>query len=253
MAAEFESEAVRQKNLAAIFALETGYNPNSQVKAEQSTKTFTALVAPFGAGKTVISDEVIRIEPKIQLINTSTTRRRKPEDHPKFRTADEGVTTQWFLEKVEQGNLTNFSVIPNTDAYGTLPEDFPGEYTIGPFLPSGLEHINASGFKTINAVYIVTPGELWRRFVNKSRRNLSDERFRSRALESIDSTEYALKHLEDFIFVKNETEGTDGIAKLARTIIDITLNNSQEGALTPEEAETYLREMKAVAEDFAGK
>lgn len=253
MAATFESEAARQNNLARLAALEKEYAPNAEVRAAHSTKTFTALIAPFGSGKTVISDEVIRLDPRIQLINTSTTRHRKPEDQPNFRTADEGITTEWFLEKAQNGELTNFSVIPQTDAYGTLSEGFPGDHSIGPFLPSGLEQIKRAGFKRVNPIYIVTPGEMWRGFVDKSRRGLPAQKFTHRALESIDSTEYALSHMDDFIFLKNDIAGAEGITKLARTIVAITLNEVSEKPLSREEATTHLQDMRAVAKDLVGE
>ncbi len=242
---------MKQENLARLHALEKDYTPGEDTRRINSGKTFIALVAPYASGKTVIGDEVVKLEPRISLINTTTTRPSKVEDQPGFKTADDGITSSWFLEKAQQGALTNFSVIPGVDAYGTLPEDFPGEHSIGPFLPSGIEQIKRAGFNSFHAIYILTPSDLWRQFVIESRQNLDKNRFQKRALESIDSANYALEHMDDFIFLENNTKGAEGIHKLARKICDIALNNTVDGSVSPTDAQIYLNGIKEVAKELA--
>lgn len=249
---ETEPRETKAQNLALLHEIEANYSAGEITKNEVKDKTFVAVVAPYRSGKTVITDAVAEMDPRIQLINTATTRLRKPaEDQPNFKTASEGITSEWFLQKASTGALVNFSVIPGVDAYGTLPEDFPGEHTISPFLPSGLEQIRKAGFKTLHSIYILTPKELWREFVNESRDDLGDEKFKKRAIESIDSADYALDHIDDFVFLENNIKGNKGVLKLARKICDITLNDAPHHGLTKDKAEEYLNGIKSVAEELA--
>lgn len=249
---ELEPVEIKKRNLQRLYELEPSYVAGEVTKEEVKDKTFIAVVAPYRSGKTVVTDAVVAMEPRIQLINTSTTRARKPaEDQPNFKTATEGITCEWFLQKVNEGALANYSVIPDVDAYGTLAEDFPGNYSIGPFLPSGLVQIRKAGFKRLHAVYILTPKELWREFVNESRDELGDEKFKKRALESIDSANYALNNIDDFIFLENSVKGPEGIQKLAHTICDIALNNNLKHGLSKHKATQYLQGIKTVAEELA--
>lgn len=249
---EVEPKELKLQNLATLHAMEDDYFPNEVTKRNNGEKTFIAVSAPFRSGKTVTTDEVTRIEPRIQLINTSTTRLRKPsEDQPGFKTASEGITSSWFLQNAEQGNFANFSVIPGVDVYGTLAEDFPGEYSIGPFLPSSLNHLKRAGFKALHAVYLVTPADMWHEFATESLSELGEDKFKKRALESIDSAEYAIEHPDDFIFLENSIEGKEGINKLAQKICDIALNNNFSHGLAKEKAIEHLKAIKSTAQELA--
>lgn len=224
------------------------YLTSDTTKDALSTKTFTGIMGPFGTGKSTLSDDVLVLEPSIKPIHTTTTRRRKPEDPAGFKTADEGVTFSSFRDAVNEGSLVNYSVIPGADIYGTFSEDFPAKYTIGPFLPSSIHHISRAGFEKSHFVYIVNSGDVWRSFIEKSRRSLPPKTFQSRAQEGLSSIDFALNHLDTFKFIEN-IPGPEGIRNAAQKIAAIALNQSV-ATLPPEIAEIYLQEMRSVANEL---
>lgn len=221
------------------------YAVNESVRAMLSEKSFTGIAGPFGIGKSTVTEEVLRVEPGIQPILTTTTRHRKPEDPAGFKTADEGVTFATFRDAVRSGELVNFSVIPGADIYGTYPEDFPAKHTIGPFLPTSIEHITKAGFEHHNFVYLVTAGELWLDYVTRTRQGLPKDRFNARVNESLSSIDFALSNADSLLFVDNR-DGAVGVNQAARQIAAIALNQSNE-SLNKAVAVQYLQQMRAVA------
>ncbi len=240
-----ESLAFQEEVRAELSALESTYTVNDSVRSALGTKSFTGLTGPFGIGKSTISDEVLRLEPSIQPIHTTTTRHRKPEDPAGFKTADEGVTFESLRDAVRHGELVNYSVIPGADIYGTYPQGFPAEHTIGPFLPTSIEHIKKAGFAHHNFVYVVTAGELWLQYVSNIRQNLSKDRFVSRVNESLSSIDFALHNIDSLSFIDNR-DGEVGVTLAARQIAAIALNQSNE-SLNKAVAVQYLEQMRAVA------
>lgn len=244
------SETPEYKDLVRneLIHLSSTYTQAEVVHDEVSNKVFVGSMGPFGIGKSLITDEVLRLFPAIQPILSTTTRARKPEDPAGFKTATEGVTFQTFEQAARRGELVNFSVIPGGDIYGTFPEDFPGRYTIGPFLPTGIDHVQKAGFERAHFAYIVLAGNLWRKFIEKSRRNMPSDRFTSRVKESISSTTFALENLDSLVFVENH-EGEEGIHSAAQKIGHLVLDGRTE-ALDTEGARHRLEEMLTVAKDL---
>lgn len=252
MALEQEPQFLKDEILEALAKFQPHYSAGIDAQNAVRNKSFTGVVGPFGIGKTSITNEVSVLEPRIVPINTKTTRGRKygkDADPEGFVTADEGVTFTSFKDDVDQGNLINYSVIPGVHAYGTDPKGFPGEYNIGPLLPSSVDQIINAGFRDFNFVYIVAPGEMWRNYVNKSRRTLPEAVFKKRALESLDSIEFARDNPQLFQFVES-LDVPDGIKMAAQKVINITMHQSYP-ILLPSQAEEYLAEMQRVAEDLA--
>lgn len=225
------------------------YKAGKSVRNQVSDKVFVGLAGPFGVGKSTITEEVLRIKPEIEPILTTTTRGRKGEDPSGFKTADEGVTFESMQQAVHDRELINYSVIKGADIYGTYPEDFPAQHTIGPFLPTSIEHIRKAGFERTHFVYVVSAGELWRGFVEKTRRGLPADRFQSRTNEAISSLSFALNHMGQLSFVEN-TEGKKGAHSAAKKIAKLTLTGHA-NMLPPDVAEIYLHEMLEEAKKLA--
>ncbi len=251
MFTESEPEFLKEEIRTQLESIKSDYSAGDTAQESVSGKTFTGIAGPFGVGKTTITNEINKFKPSIFPINTTTTRARKPgnEDPRGFKTADEGITFGLILEAVERRALVNYSVIKGGDIYATFPEDFPGRYNMGPLLPSSIEQIAKAGFKEAHFVYIVTPGELWRSFVEKSRRQMETKRFQLRVAEAIDSLSFARENLDLLTFVENKA-GQEGIAAAAKEIRGITFMDKV-ASLPIEKAKQYLDEMYSEAEELA--
>lgn len=252
MALDQEPDFLKKEILKGLAAFQPHYSAGIDAQNAVRNKVFTGIVGPFGIGKTSITNEVTVLEPRIVPINTKTTRGRKfgeDADPAGFVTANEGVTFTSFKDDVDQGNLINYSVIPDVHAYGTEPEGFPGEFNIGPLLPSSVDQILNAGFRESNFVYIVAPGEMWRSYVNKSRRTLPSQVFEQRVIESLESIEFARQNPNLFHFVES-LNVPGGIQKAAQKVVDITMHQTHP-ILLPQQAEEYLAAMQAVAVDLA--
>jgi energy-coupling factor transporter ATP-binding protein EcfA2 len=246
---EFEPEDLKEEIRKELSEIEPTYVPGNDTIDEAAHKTFTGIIGPFGVGKTTITEIISQLKPTISPINTVTTRPRKHgEDPAGFRTADEGISFEMFRKAVKEQALINFSVIPGGDIYGTFPEDFPGEFNMGPFLPGSIKHIENAGFHNKHFAYIVTPGEVWRGFVEKSRRHMPESRFQSRVNETLDSTSFALLHPEKLSFVENNIEG-NGAWKPAQEIQNLTLKGIPP-SISLEKAMQYLVEIQSQAKDL---
>ncbi len=251
MSSSPESPAFQEQVRQELLAHYDTYSASDDARLNVAGKTFTGVSGPFGIGKSTIVDEVLRIEPSIHPIHTTTTRHRKLEDPAGFKTADEGVTFASMRDAIRNGEVVNYSIIPHSDIYGTFPEDFPATHTIGPFMPSSMDQISNAGFEAYNFVYVVAAGELWRSFIEKSRRSLPMNTFNSRVEEALDSIELALDNPELLFFVENK-EGEDGVRQAAETIAHIALNQTAT-TLDSRRAEVYLQQMRTVAHDLVAK
>jgi len=246
MTPEQELPIIKEQIRQTLHDFEPYYAPGNTVADELQDKYFTGVVGPFKTGKTFLTTKAMELEPEITPINTTTTRGRKDEDPEGFKT---NQTFMSFRDAVNDGSLVNYSVIPGADIYGTYPDDFTAPYNIGPFLPSSIPQIERAGFKNHRFIYIVTAGELWRSFVEAGRSHMDKERFKSRIYESIDSTQFALEHLDTFNFVENTYE-EKGTKKAARQISQLALFHAQE-TIPQEDAKILLEQMRATAIDLA--
>lgn len=245
MAYEQESPFLQEQIRTQLYAHQFDYEPGILARDGVDRKVFVGIAGPFGVGKSTITDEVLYINPDIQPINTTTTRGRKPEDPAGFKTANEGVTFTSMRDAVNNGELVNYSVIPGADIYGTYADDFPGKYSIGPFLPASIDHIMKAGFERSHFVYIVTAGDLWRSFIEKSRQSLPAEKFQSRVKEALHSIDFAMKNAEILHFIENRP-GQDGIARTASTISKLATTGITE-TLSFDDAKQYLADMQREA------
>lgn len=249
MSFESESPDLKEQIRETLHAHEPDYTPGQNVYNQVSNKFFTGVVGPIGIGKTTLVNEVLHLEPTLKPINTTTTRQRKPEDPRTFKTAEDGITFTSFRDAVNDGELVNYSVIPGADIYGTFPEDFPAQYTIGPLLPSGVEQISRAGFEGSHFVYVVAPGYIWRHFIEKNRQALPKEKFQARMNEAIDSIHFAQEHSHLLTFVENKA-GLAGFVETTQKLADLALFRTNEG-LSKGQTDATLESMLTMATDLA--
>lgn len=256
MPAIHESEFVQNEARAELVLLQPIYQASAEVRRQNQDKTFTGIAGPFGVGKSTNTDAAIALQPEIQPILSTVTRERKPGnlDPAGFKTADEGVTFTSMLQAARNQELVNFSVIPGGHVYGTYPEDFPSKYTIGPFLPTSIDHIAKGGFENYNFVYLVATGELWKHYVLTTRKNLPAKIYKSRVKEAKDSIEFALENTNLLRFVENLPAEIDlmtgeAIYPAAKTISQIAIGRSAETLELPI-AKQRLQEMYSVIKEL---
>jgi len=125
-------------------------------------KTAIGLIGPTGIGKTTLGTEVVRIDPDITTIGTTTTRARRFDDPESFKTADEGVTHLSMYQSIREKKLVNYSVNDDGHIYGTSPADFGGEYAIGPMSSDSVDTLMTAGFRDFFPVVMVTDGDTYR-------------------------------------------------------------------------------------------
>ena len=183
---EEETPFIQEQIRTKLYQNQSYYEAKSTVRDTIQDKTLVGVVGPFAIGKASVIQEAVRQESLLTPFHTTTTRARKATDPQGYKTASEGVTYAHFQDAVEAQALVNYSVIPGAAAYGTFPEDFVGEYTIGSLLPSSIEHTMAAGFKETHYVYLLSPGTMWRAYINKSR-STTTENLTIRAHEALDS------------------------------------------------------------------
>lgn len=242
-----EPEYLKDQIRLVLHDYESEYSAGNNASDQVWNKYFTGVIGPFRIGKTFHTTNAIKLEPELKLINTTTTRARKPEggDPPGFKT---GKSFRFFNDAVSGGALINYSVIPGADIYGTFPEDFTTTYNIGPFLPSGVHQIEQAGFKDRRFIYLVAAGDMWRNFAEKSRPSLPNGLFVDRAFESIDSIQFARRNKHRLLFIENTYNPADEITT-AQQIAQIALFREQE-TLPLERASEYLDQMLDVAQDL---
>ena len=226
------------------------YQSNERIRKEvqESGKTFTPVVGPFGVGKTTIVTRVTELDPTIQPISTTTNRPRKHKTDPQnFRTASEGITLDMLIDDIQQGNVLNYDVIVETGTiYATPPDGLTAQHNIGPFTAASIDTFQKLHMKHFTPVYIVSPVALWSDFIRTSlgeRHDLAADR----APEAIASAEFALEHLDVFDFVESRKGSIDAAA---RTIIAIT-RGKPHTALDKQTAQEMLKDMITYAKSLA--
>ena len=120
----------------------------------------------FGKSHLIRKMQALRPFPRlIREIGTETTRERKrgeDGDPVYYRTADEGVTHESFVNDIRAGKMINWSFIPRTDhLYGSSKKSFFAETTLAPMLSSSVGQIVKAGFKAIHIVYVLPDAADW--------------------------------------------------------------------------------------------
>jgi len=192
--------------------------------SELSDKTFVATIGPTGSGKSMLTDEVIRLAPEFKPNGTRTTRARRPNDPDTFKTANEGITHLSMNQAVIDRKLVNYSVFDNDHVYGTAPEDI-AEYTIGPILSDSIDNLMSAGFKDFIPVFTVVRGALYQQRLERERLPFPD--IRERLVEAMGSLMFARLNVEapwlSFVNTGNTPEELEAAAHdVIRTVYQRT-------------------------------
>lgn len=248
-----ESSFAIQSELEKLERALPHYQAQQHVYDALAEKAFTSISGPVGVGKTTITEIVTRDEPKLLHINTTTNRPRKGSDPESFKTASEGVTFDQLKSDIEAGNVVNYAVIPQTGhVYATYPQDFPGEYNIGPVVSHNVDAFLNVGFREYKPIFVLSPVETWQKFMQASVSERPDA-LAKRAFEALESLEFARNNIDAntslFDFVENK-EGAEGLHDAALAVSGITLHRTGP-IVTPDHAQARLDEMIAYARQLA--
>lgn len=198
-------------------------HPNYQGE-DLSDRVIIAIEAPFGTGKSTVSDKCIEMLGSIGIsagiIGTETTREHRDNDPETYVTE---VDPEELIKKGEEGQLINLTPFPTGHLYGTSARSIPNDVNIGPLLPAALQKFKDAGCGAVHAFYLTTTPEQWQKQLDKDQRlTRPDAPFR--VSEAIKSLEYALERSENpgaddirLAFVNND--GSRSIEELAGTIL----------------------------------
>lgn len=200
---------------ADIVALEKAkptYEPSEETRRAISNKVLVMVVGPSAVGKTTAIKRALEInvhdKNRWELAGSLTTRRRRPDDPLNYRTADEGVSVKTFREMMEQGILTNYSIV-GQHIYGSSPETFPARYNFLPILTDSIAENQAAGFERTETVYLLSEPEA---FGTRLGTRAGDERLSSRLHEALVSLDYAEEHIDELQFLENNDRQLDKVA-----------------------------------------
>lgn len=222
--------------LAALYTRSMKLSPELRARAEAvekhpnyqgedlSKRVIIAIEAPFGTGKSTVSDKCIEMLARIGIsagvIGTETTREHRDNDPATYVTE---LNPEDLIEKGEAGQLINLTPFPTGHLYGTSARSIPNDVNIGPMLPAALQKFKDAGCGAVHAFYLTTTPEQWQKQLDKDQR-LARPDAPFRVSEAIKSLEYALDRFENpgkddirLTFVNND--GDRSIEELAGTIL----------------------------------
>ncbi len=187
-------------------------------------KTIIAIEAPFGTGKSTVSNKCIEMLAKIGvsagIIGTETTREHRNNDPETYVTE---INPEILIEKGESGELINLTPFPTGHLYGTSARSIPYDVNIGPLLPAALQKFVMAGCSAVNAFYLTATPEQWQEQLDADQR-LSRPDATFRIHEAIDSLEYVIDRFEKprpdatrLTFVNND--GSRTVEELAGFIL----------------------------------
>lgn len=199
------------------------YDGNEAVHRAIGGKTLTTVAGPMGAGKTTVSDEVLRISPDIQPVGTWTTRAGREGDPANFVT---DASYADYYEAVMNGELVNFNMLGN-NAYGTRPDGLIARHNIGPIMTKSIPQILVSGFDEVNVISMLAEESEYERRLRAERIDFKD--FKVRVAEGDTSLDFTEANLQaEWLHPIESSAEPDGATKAARKIIDIINHNSGE-------------------------
>ncbi|MDN5275905.1 MAG: hypothetical protein JWN33_554 [Candidatus Saccharibacteria bacterium] len=213
-----QTEALIIQELAAKQEL---YEPDLSVQDMLSQKVLTLVIGPTAVGKSTIIERVLARRPSWAIAGTTTTRQRRDGDPANYHTATEGITKEHIIDLIHNGELVNYSVFRTGHIYGTLPEDFVGDVSLLPALPSSIASLGKAGFKRLEQAYVVTSPAPWEHWLNDHER--AADNLPKRLHEAVDSLDYALAHKDELHPVLNN-EDPGRLEQAAEEIISLTEN-----------------------------
>lgn len=245
MPATGESPEFVTNILESLRAKEGTYQGGDHVYDALGATSLTIIAGPTGAGKSTLSDEVIRISAAedldISLVHSTITRGRRADDPEGFRTANDGVTYAELNDAVINNNLVNYNVV-GENVYATYRSGFPGRYNIGPILTSSVYQLLNAGFYDCNVAYVVTDGETYEQRLRSERAHFPD--FVPRIIEGHESLNFAEMNIKaDWLHVVENLPADNGLHKAARKVINIARHQTGE-IMTQDRGLQYIDEMR---------
>ncbi|MFZ1250614.1 MAG: hypothetical protein WAR37_04180 [Candidatus Microsaccharimonas sp.] len=236
------------ETLEEIRKLKKAYSPSEETKARNHGKHVIMMVGPSGTGKSVLTDEVMRLHPDFQPIATRTTRPRRPGDPKTFTTANEGFTHEASLDLIQKRMLINFSIF-GTNIYGTTPEDFP-LYSIGPITADSVPALLDGGFSNAVAAFPIVSSETFKNVLEAERMSFGD--ISARLEEGIESVDFALTSVgEPWFLPVNNSHELGGLEQAAHKVIAFSEGHGEQMA-TPL-AKQALNSMREVLVSLQSK
>jgi ribose 1,5-bisphosphokinase PhnN len=202
---------------------ERDYKGGDHIYDSLANKSLVAILGPTGSGKSTTSDEVVRRDNEIALIDTTTTRSRRAEDPAGFKT---DVSYAEFNDAVSNANLVNYNVI-GQHIYGTFQSGFTRELNIGPVMSRSVDALMEAGFRRFDIAYMVTDGQTYEQRLRQERQHFSD--FRARIIEGHRSLNFAEDNIDNsWMHAVESSPLPGGLQKAASKIIAIARAHSGE-------------------------
>lgn len=192
-------------------------------------KTLARLVAPTAVGKSTIINRVLDIAKEENIdageVGTITTRSRRPNDPPNYQTADDGVTHEMMIDRIEKGELVSWSLFKTGHIYATDFDSYPAAYNFLPCLPDSLPMQDKAGFGAVRTFYIVTSVDAWYEQLQER----IGPGFEDRLEEAMSSLEFSQRNDDIHKFVS--LPGEELLAQTAERVLNHTINGNATGIL----------------------
>ncbi len=193
-----------KRRIADLANKQDNYQPNQETKNQLSDKTLIMIVGATCMGKSTLMNEVEHRSHGVKIVGTTTTRPRRPDDHPArytyFEHTDSGLEP--LLNSIEQGGVVQYVVNPHSGfIYASHVEDYKSNVNIGDYFASVIDDFKQYGFDEIMPITIVSNPDDWeRRLAERFSRRHPDRQ--ARLEEAIESLDWSL-HQEDMQFAVN--------------------------------------------------
>jgi len=217
---------------------------------ELEQQTLSCFVSPSRGGKSTLISGIVKAahNPKfIGEVNTITTRQRRPgEDPAGYRTADEGVTHDWMLERIHANELVQWTAFETGDLYATDPQSYPAKHNLLPTQEKALRMLGRAGFASMHIIYVVRPVEDW---VKHFPAVITDHKQLGRLQEAEKSLDFA-EHTPGIIRVVNY-EDPELFAQTTASLLQIVQTPMEEyrsGTLAPYHEHDFEKHRFAMAE-----
>lgn len=187
-------------------------------------KTLARLVAPTAVGKSTIINRVLGIAKEEGIdageVGTITTRSRRPNDPPNYQTAEDGITHEMMIERIENKELVSWSLFKTGHIYATDYDSYPARYNFLPCLPDSLSMQDKAGFGAVRTFYVVTSVEAWYEQLQER----IGPGFGDRLEEAMSSLEFSQRKEELHKFVS--LPGNSCLSRTAERVLNHTINGN---------------------------
>lgn len=187
-------------------------------------KTLARLIAPTAVGKSTIINRVLDIAKEENIdageVGTITTRSRRPNDPPNYQTANDGITHEIMIERIENKELVSWSLFKTGHIYATDYDSYSATYNFLPCLPDSLSMQEKAGFGAVRTFYVVTSVDAWYEQLQER----IGPGFEDRLEEAMSSLEFSQRNEELHKFVS--LPGDTHLSQTAERVLNYTINGN---------------------------